>query len=321
MYTLIVVDYNGMDATLAHITRCEKSLGIRHVVLVQNGSNDGVEEKLRAVYGAPETKTLPEISQPLLCFHTPTLDICYCHSGENMGYARGNNLGATIAKELWQDFGYLISNNDLDFEQPFDIRVLDEIFASHPEVGLVGPGVITPQGNRQSPQAWAPAGRRLIVDYWRRILASFMTSSKKDAYLSTHCNDLVENAPEGPCAWVSGCFFFVTAEAFHKAGMFDPHTFLYAEEMILSRRLEQVGYTVWYCPRLEVVHKHGQTTKNSLSVFRVREIDFHAVHYYYETYTSTPRWLLHLAKWNFAFYKAYFHFTHKLMQLLRRGHE
>jgi len=314
MYSLIIVDYNGVDATIAHILRCRETLGSTHIVFVENGSNEGVEEKLQAAFGAPERRRLPDISRQLLFYRLENTEICYCYANENMGYARGNNLGVRIARALWSDFGYLISNNDLVFEKPFDVSVVDSVFAENPQVGLVGPKVVTPDGCKQSPQAWAPAFRRLILDYWYRVAASFMKEPKKSQFLTLRCNDLQENAPEGFCDWVSGCFFFVRADAFEQCGMFDEHTFLYGEEMILSRRLEKAGYKVWFCPRLEVIHKHGQSTKNAISVFRIRELDYNAVHYYYRTYTDTPRWLLAAANLNFRLYKAYFQLTHKLLK-------
>lgn len=313
MYSLIVVDYNSVDTTVEYIRRAWDAMGEKgagHVVIVQNGED--VLQKLRDYYGEYTASRIDGVSQMVYHFRKDGQDICYCHSGENMGYARGNNLGARIAEKVWGDPHYIVSNNDLVFEKPLDLSVAEQLFEKEPNVGIIGPQVKTPDGLTQSPQAWAPAFRRLIVDYWRRLVAAFLPGQKKADYLIRHCNDVVADAPTSPCAWVSGCFFFVRADAFHKAGMFDEHTFLYAEEMILSRRMESAGYNVWFCRDLEVIHNHAQTTKKSISIMKGRELDFQAVWYYYKTYTKTSALLLTLAQWNFAVYKFVFNCFQKL---------
>lgn len=315
MYSLIFVDFNTIQETIACAARCLEAMGIKgasHILIVENGSKEGVLEQLRAQYGSYTEYSVDGVEQKLYRFRTENQDICYCHSGENMGYARGNNLGVKIAKVLWNDPFYIVSNNDVCFEKPLDLAVVDRLFAGDPSVGAIGPVVRLPSGVQQSPQAWVPAFRRLIVDYWKRFVAAFLSGEKKAQYLIKHCNDVVANAPSGFCDWISGCFMLLRAEAFHNAGMFDEHTFLYAEEMILSRRLEAVGSKVWFCRELEIIHNHAQTTKKSISIMKGRELDFQAVWYYYKTYTQTPAFLLTLAQWNFAVYKFVFNCFQKL---------
>lgn len=315
MYTLIFVDFNTIQETRKCIDRCLDAMGTRgagHIVIVENGTNEGVLEALSACYGSYTQETVDAVAQKLYRFQRDGQQIIYCHSGENMGYARGNNLGAQIAKALWNDPYYIVSNNDVCFEKPLDLDAVEQLFARDPSIGVIGPAVRLPSGIQQSPQAWAPAFRRLIVDYWRRFAAAFLSGEKKAQYLIKHCNDVVPNAPSGVCDWVSGCFMFLRAETFHNCGMFDEHTFLYAEEMILSRRLEAVGSKVWFCRELEIIHNHAQTTKKSISIMKGRELDFQAVWYYYKTYTPTSALLLRLAQWNFAVYKGIFHCFQKL---------
>lgn len=303
MYSLVIVDYNSIDATTEYIRRCREALGIEggsHIVIVQNGED--VLWQLSNRYGEPTLCSLPEIAQAVYRFQVGQQDICYCHSGENMGYARGNNIGVRIAQAVWNDPGYIISNNDLVFEKPIDISVINDLFDLNPTIGVIGPGVLSPDGCYQSPNRWRSAFSRLIGFYWVRIFAMFLKGEKKSRLLSSY-SDTETAAVSGPCAWVSGCFFFLRADAFIQAGMFDEHTFLYAEEMILSRRMEAVGYQVWFCREVSVIHNHAQTTKKTISLMHSREIEFDAVRYYYKTYTGTSLALLTLAKWNFAIYR------------------
>lgn len=319
MYTLILVDYNSLDATISYIERCKKALGKAgtcHIVIVENGSNENAAERLRQSYGPWETLHLEGISQMLYLFSEGDRQIIYCHSGGNLGYAKGNNLGAQIAQTLWADPYYLISNNDIDFDTPFDLHIAQALFDAHPEIGVIGSQVTTPAGVSQSPRKWISAYRRLIVYIWLCSVSNIVSVRCYSRLKSRYCEDLCADAQTAPCGWVSGCFIIVRASAFHDAGMFDPYTFLYGEEPILSRRMERAGYSVWFCKELAVIHNHAQTTKNALSRLKIMELNFHAMCYYYQAYTSTSKFLLGLAKCNFAVFKC-FHFLWNQLKNLR----
>ncbi|MBO5317371.1 MAG: glycosyltransferase family 2 protein [Oscillospiraceae bacterium] len=316
MYALILVDYNSLDSTIAYIERYQKAIqksASSHILIVETGDAKDAVERLTQTYGAPETIQLKGITQPLYCFQWEDYQIVYCPAGENLGYAKGNNLGTAIARELWADPYYIISNNDLEFREPMDLQIADDLFAQNPKIAVIGPQVITPAGKQQSPHKWISAYRRLIVFIWLCALDRFLKPQQYQKLRAKYCEDLCFDAPTGPCAWVSGCFFLLRADAFHAADMFDPHTFLYAEEPILSRRLEAAGYQVWFCRELAVTHVHGQTTKNAFSRLRIMKLDFQSIWYYYKTYTNTPAIVLLLAKWNFALYC----FAHRCFNLFK----
>lgn len=314
MYTLILLDFNSADDTIAFINQCRKTLesqGVSHYVFVENGNEAGVTEKLTACYGCGTQVYLPEIAQPLLSFKAEGMELYYCYSGGNIGYAKGNNLGAQIAKAVWDDPYYIFSNNDLVFEKKPDFRIIHKLFEEEPSIGVVGPRIIGLDGRPQSPHKWSPAYKRLILFYWRLLftpLRDAIRARRKTAPQSVPA----KQTPSGFCDWIMGCFMFVRAKAFFDAGMFDPNTFLFAEEMILSRRMEAIGCKVWYCNEMEVLHFHAKSTLKAISVFKRRQIDFESVWYYYKTYVHTSGALLTLAKWNFALHRIlFFLFTKK----------
>ncbi len=317
MYSLIIVDYNSVETTLDYVERCRQYLGAAasHVVVVENGNETGVAEILSQRYGDCDIKALSGISKQIYCFEKDGQQIAYCGSGENLGYAKGNNLGVRIADALWNDPYYIISNNDLVFEGTVDMALVERLFAVNPDIGIIGPAVITPQGERQSPRFWQSAFHRLIANYWISAFGGLVGEEKRMRLWERYCKDTIENAESGYHAWISGCFFFARAEAFHKAGMFDEHTFLYAEEMILAKRLEAVGSRVYFCREIEVVHKHAESTKKALAAFRMTQIDFEANYYCYKNYLHTSPILLALAKLSFALFTGLF----KVKQLFKRG--
>lgn len=312
MYSLIIVDYNSLEKTIAYVKLCKQflgSAGAAHVVVVENGAPPQADEHLSAAFGLP---TQLSVAHRTVCkYEADGQTVLYCHSGENLGYARGNNLGVELAEALWHDPFYIISNNDLVFDAPLDLSVIDALFSSQPQVALVGPRVVTPAGEVQSPRCWQSAFRRLIANYWISASGSLLGAEKQQKLWDKYCNDTPSQAPSGPCDWISGCFMFVRGDAFRAAGMFDPHTFLFAEEMILAKRLEQIGSHVYFCREVEVIHKHGQTVKRSLDILRSIAIEFESNCYFYKHYCGTSGIMLACAKASFWLFSALFRCKNK----------
>ena len=309
MYTLILVDYNGLEKTIAYTKLCREALGqsaASHVVIVDNGTQEDPVGMLTKAFGEPVLRPCTQVPQTVYFFQQEGQQIAYCHSGGNVGYARGNNLGVKVGDALWNDPFYIISNNDLVFEKPLDMALVDSIFARYPDVGIIGPTVITPQGERQSPRYWQTAFDRLFAAHWLPAFGGLLGEKRRMELWRRHCRDTLDDAQTGYHAWISGCFFFVRAEAFHKAGMFDENTFLYAEEMILAKRLEAVGSRVYFCREVEVIHQHAQSTKKAMAEFQMKKIDFAANYYFYKTYMHTSPVVLALAKLTFALFTGLF---------------
>lgn len=313
LYTLIIVDYNTINETIQYLDRCQnffKRNKPQHIMIIENGSNEGVIEHITKLFGEPYIEYCFDKQYEVYHFKSLDRDICYCNAGENLGYAKGNNLGAKISRVIWNDKYYIISNNDIYFEKEFEWKIVEDIFTKNKFIGIVGPKVVTPEGVIQSPQRWVSPFKRLIVYYWFRWISAFFNENKKSSFLLKYCNDVDTKAISGNCAWVSGCFMILYAEAFHKVGLFDENTFLYAEEMILSRRMEKYNYSVYYCDEVEVIHRHAATTKKSISIMQSREFDFRSVLYYYEKYCNTSKLLIIFAKINFNLYKIFFNIYH-----------
>lgn len=307
MFTLIIVDYNALEATLQYIAHAKENLGrlgASHVVIVENGSSDGTLALLQSCYGEPVTHSVNNISVNL--YYNDWQSICFCQSPGNIGYARGNNLGAEIAKQLWNDPYYIISNNDILFRKPMDLSVAESIFINHPQVGVIGPEVKTPAGIDQSPRIRQSAFHRLITSIWVGSFGAFLPKSTYQKLSAKVCDDTNHSATTGSCAWISGCFMLLNAQAFWQSGLFDGNTFLYAEEVILSRRMEQIRKEIWFCRELSIVHNHAQTTKKALSTMKMRQIDYDSNRYYYKEYEHTGIFLLTLADLSFALYKGVF---------------
>lgn len=305
MYSLILVDYNSIECAVAYIrqyAQCIKAEGPSHVVLVDNGTRTDSLDYLCAQMGSCQQLPQTIAERPLYRISCENVDLIYCHSGGNIGYAQGNNLGAKIADTVFADPFYVISNNDLILPEELDLQQVTRMFEADPAMALLGPKIVGTDGIPQTPRKRQSAFKKLIAWYWGV------------GPLRKYVDDIVYDAAAGPSEWVSGCFFFLRADAFAAVDGFDPNTFLYAEEMILSARLREKGFTTIYNPFLTVVHDHRDAYKTVKSALKTIRISHDSNTYYYKTYRGTSPALLLLSKCSFALYR----FLYPLWQLSKK---
>ena len=222
-------------------------------------------------------------------------------SEENLGFARGNNLGAEWLRDNWDPDFILFANNDIKFFSDDVVDRMAERLSSLPEAGIIGPEVVGPDGIRQGPEPFMTFSERHLLPYWGKLFYRKETLGRK-----LYRNYAV-SAAEGAHYRVTGAFFMVRAADFFAAGMFDPATFLYGEEAILSERMKAAGRCVWFYPEVRVIHEHGATTRSYYSTLAIRSMKFKSESYYFRTYIGTPSWQIALAR-----------FTYFLKRLLRR---
>ena len=72
---------------------------------------------------------------------------------------------------------------------------------------------------------------------------------------------------------VSGCFFCVSGKVLEEVDYFDEATFLYYEEQILSKKLEEKDYQVAVDNNVVIIHNHSVTIdKNINKVNKYKEL-------------------------------------------------
>ncbi len=215
-------------------------------------------------------------------------------SQENLGFARGNNLGARFAIDILHSKYLLFSNNDIKIHTPDTFSKLKEKLESNSDIGLIGPKIIGLDGKPQSPAPYIPFLTKYVLMY---ISTPFLTKKKKQEIFKLN---YAIKAKEGAHYKIMGSFMMIRAQDYLNCGMMDPNTFLYSEEVILSERLKRINKIVYYFPAVTVTHAHGITTKQTTRQSFLNNIQLKSDQYYYKTYTNTPTWEI---KFGSLFYK------------------
>lgn len=275
MVSMIIVDYKSMDKTFEYIKQCiDKIDGLTHFVIVDNASDTPFEPKVTKVGDA---------------------EVYIVSSGENGGYAKGNNLGAKTAKEIWNDEYCIFSNNDLRFDGSFSLAKFLNPFKEDRNVAVVGPRVIGLSGEDQNPLpklTW----KQMLFGHFLRLLPPKGMKRKQQP----------ESETAGITNAVVGAFMCAKAADFWEVEGFDENTFLFCEEMILAKRLEAIQKYMYYNDSVEVIHEHGVTVKNTVGIIRSSKADFNSRYYYAKEYCNAGKGWLALSKVNFNIVMALF---------------
>lgn len=314
MVSLIVVDYNGIEKTMNYIKHCKEMIedsDDMNFIVVDNSLNDKSIEYFRDNNISMDNLDIDISALPnnvqVYKYTYPEYSVILVKANENLGYARGNNLGVEVSKLLFDDKYYLFSNNDLRAYKKFKVSTLIDCFKIDPKIAVVGPEIMNLQGEFQSPIKRISLLGQLILSYHDIVLGGIFGKLTK--------NNIYDGTSKY-AYWVSGAFFIADSEKFNEAGMFDNNTFLYLEEMILSERLLKYGYKVYFYNGVRMIHEHGYTTKDTQGELRSIEIQFKSNCYYYKEYMKASNLTLAFAKLSFKLFKSSYMLKGKIKEKL-----
>lgn len=197
---------------------------------------------------------------------------------ENKGFAHACNVGAMYLKGEVSSF--LFSNNDVKLTSSNVVEVLEDTLRRHSEAGAVGPEILGPDGHRQGPAQYMGMWTRFV---WMYLSTPFLSKERKRELFHLFAGD---GASEGLYHFISASFMLVDADAFFQAGMFDEHTFLYAEENILSDRMAVIGKQFYFNPSVSVFHEKGATVGKTYAGRQQALMQMRSMAYYYRKYRS-----------------------------------
>lgn len=230
LVSIIILNLNGR----LHLKKCLESLAQidypnYEIILVDQGSNDDSIKFVKENY--PQVKII--------------------QSAENLGFAKGNNLGCQNAKGEY----LLFLNNDTAVKADF-LSILVEEAEKNPQIGALSPQIL---------QLNAPTRLDCV--------GAFLTNS---GFLYHFGFGKKANNPKYQeklaIFSVKGAAFFCRQSALQKTGLFDEDFFLYFEETDLCHRLWLCGFQIFYLPKSQVWHWGAATSQNFNNSF----LQFHS---------------------------------------------
>ncbi len=214
----LILVWNEIEDT----SRCIESLldsdyPNQHILLVDNGSREGIVAALRDRYPSVEIFEL----------------------GRNLGFSAGNNAGIEHARRSGFDYIFLLNQDTLVAADT--LRQLVEFAQEHADAGIVGPAVLC---YPQDSLLYAAGGSITWRAGETRNLGMF-----EPAASSPHLG------PPRPVGFVPGCGMLVRARFLDEVGLLDPDYFFNFEEVAWAVRGRRAGFTCWCVPSARMWHK------------------------------------------------------------------
>ena len=281
MLGVIIVAYKNPVRTADYInSQLSKLVNDYIVVVVNNASTIAECESLASLCNGVACETNDKVGQH---------NVYIVHSPENLGFARGNNLGVSFLAQNNPCEYLLFSNDDIILDTGTDLQPMINLLCKDKSIGAIGPNIVGLDGLPQSPHYHIISPYRQIG--W--ILLSRFRNKKDEHEVPNPINPL----KEGSCYWVSGAFFIMSNDDFVSVNGFDPDTFLYSEEAILAERLKIVGKHMYFYPKIRVTHLEGGTTKESYHRTDIRKILVNSNCIYYRKYLKIPYPVVEFYRW------------------------
>lgn len=270
MLGIVLINYKTEDKTIEYVrTELSKIQSDYKLVIVNNSCTEQSNIKLAEGCKAEIITAVDNINE--------ASDAFVLGAKDNLGYAKGNNLGADFLNAHFDIDYFLFTNNDLKLVDEDVVEKLIENAELKRCVGAIGPRIIGLDGQDQNPARYLSLSRRYIVQW---LFYPLIYPLVRKGYF----NEIIQNAQEGYYYRLMASFLLIRAEAFKRVGGFDPGTFLYGEELILTEQLKKNGYKSYYLDSVKIAHVHSQTISKYYTPKRVLTMQFESNLYYYRKY-------------------------------------
>lgn len=227
--TVVILNYNDADTVMSLVGKIRNYTVFDRIVVVDNASTDGSFEQLEQLRSTR---------------------VHIISSGRNGGYAFGNNFGIFYAIREFNTRYITIANPDIEFEEAAAIALI-KYLSKNPACGMVAPKAAS------GCNAWHLPG-------YAEIALSLFPLPRwlfKYAYRKSYLDDKHTPVRVGV---VEGSFFCIRASLMQDIKGYDERTFLYGEENILAKKVDNTGYQVFILPQYTYCHYHSVSMKKSV---------------------------------------------------------
>ncbi|MCE2502600.1 MAG: glycosyltransferase family 2 protein [Chlorobi bacterium] len=232
MISIILVSYNTSKLTRAAIKAIYQS-GIEtgvafEIIVVDNESRD--DSVAMIIENFPEVTVIS--------------------AGKNLGFGRGNTLGAEHAKG---DILFFL-NTDTEVRAGA-IEALWSYLVRHSEIGIAAAMLENPDGSVQPSILRFPTVWRIFCEFfWLDRTGLRMFDGTLDRHANPECEQVIEVA--------HGAAFMIYRKLYEQIKGFDSAFFMYYEESDLCKRALEYGVRVGYTPSSRVMHHVGGSSRS-----------------------------------------------------------
>ena len=250
--SIVILNYLTFDKTISCLESLQyESEIIDHVIIVDNDSNNNSVNKISSYLNNKKQEVcLLENLESI-----PNKKHLLYSNAQNSGYAQGNNIGINIALKLNSNY-ILILNNDVKM-YPEAIEKLINFMSKKDRVGCVGP--IIKEGDSYDYNF----ARQRLKWYDHFFLSGIIKRVFPQSIILKHHFIAYNKIPNKPFRvdMISGSCMLFSSSALNAIDGFDPNTFLYYEEAIISEKLRENKLETFVIPSSQIEHEHAGSIK------------------------------------------------------------
>lgn len=232
-----IVSYNTcglLRACLQSLRRCALPLA---VAVVDNGSRDESLEMVRTEFP----------------------DVLLIDPGENLGFAKGTNLGMQRLIEVYPAMQYMLMLNPDTVVHDGAIEALVSFLLAHPRVAVVSPQLRNPDGTLQRAAFRFPTPLMTFFDLFPP--GDISPGRFYDSWWHGRYPQEVKGDAPFAIDHPLGACMLTRVDVLNRIGMLDESYFMYVEEVDWCRRVRAAGWAIWQEPAAVVTHVGGASSQ------------------------------------------------------------
>jgi GT2 family glycosyltransferase len=219
--SIVIVNYQSKSFTLQLLKSLRLDHSSQEIILVDN---------------SPQENTVPDVRQRYPEIKTITNNV-------NTGFSFPNNQGINYSRGKY----VLLLNSDVEV-RPDSVKNLLTTVKKYGDRAIYTGKLSFADGSPQDSCYWLPTPWRAFEEYFlRRQGKYFMYRPPADKI----------SRVEGAVMAV----FLIPRPVINEIGMLEEETFIYFEDVEYCRRAKSAGIPVYFVPRAEFIHHHGQSSK------------------------------------------------------------
>ena len=264
----LILHYKNIDET----KECVKSIlnnikENKSIVIVDNGSNNGTGEELQELY-------------------KDNSEIYVLVNKENLGFAKGNNIGFRyIKKNLDADFIYMINSDTVINDSETLSKIYNEYEKS--KFDICGPDIILENGVHSNlimsdinslkdiKKAIRTIKRNIFLNKIHLEIINVLVSRIKCKLNKKSINKENRMVLTGSMELHGAAIIFSKKFIENYDGLYEG-TFLYFEETALRYICQRDKLIVVYNPEIKITHKESKSTKMMFKGYRKRHLFYYA---------------------------------------------
>ena len=249
---IVILNYNDSENTCLMLDNIKNFKILDYIIIVDNKSTDDSVKKLKKY----ENKKIKLVE-----------------TENNRGYSAGNNVGIKYLIDNYDVDNIIISNPDIIVKESDIISLIKDL--EKKDIALIAPNIKEPQNLSRGWKLPTFTSELLSNIPYFHFLEKKILSYPEENYQ----NKLTQ------VEVVKGCFFIIKKDVFETINFFDENTFLYYEEIIIGKKLKELGFKTYIDNQVTIIHALSKSVDKSINRINKFKILKNS-QYYYEKYIN-----------------------------------